>query len=102
MPNRKTADEINAILQSRFKSRVDRIRRAARRKGLIVMKSRARNPRSTEYCGFIIADDDRNLVAGEYPHAFSMSLEDVERYLLEDRAPPGGCPAVKYRLVRLE
>ncbi len=85
-PNKKTADEMNAILRSQYKSRVDRIRRAARRQGLIVMKSRARDPRSIEYAGFIIADEARHLVAGGRPHAFSLSIEEVEQYLLENRA----------------
>ena len=53
-------------------------RRLANTKGLQLMKSRSRNQDAYEYGGFILADIVGNfVVAGAYPLAFSLTLEQV-------------------------
>ena len=57
------------------------LRRAARRLGLSVRKSRIRDPNSPSYGGFILVDKDNCVLAGGYPWLFSLDLEDVAEEL---------------------
>jgi hypothetical protein len=65
------------------KVRENRLRRMAQRQGLSLHKSPRRDPRAYDYGGWYIAKD-RVIVAGGNPHAYAMSLDDVEAYLLDD------------------
>jgi hypothetical protein len=47
-----TADEINDMSDAEYKVLENRLRRAAQRQGLVLQKSRARDPRATNYGTF--------------------------------------------------
>ena len=60
----------------------NRVRRALSRRGLILSKTRRRDPKARDFDGYMIIDADTNsVVAGGTPFAFSMSLFDVEEWL---------------------
>lgn len=63
----------------------DRLRRMARRQGLTLLKSRTRDPRALTYNGFMLADANNYIVAGSHPNGYSMNIDEVERFLLDDR-----------------
>jgi len=68
---------------SEDKIRENRLRRAAERQGLMLKKSRRRDPRAVDYGGYMLVDIATNgVVAGTgalgRPH---WSLDDVETYL---------------------
>jgi hypothetical protein len=59
------------------KVRENRARRAAERQGLLLKKSRRRDPRAIDYGTYMLVDASTNtIVAGE-----RMYLDDVEKYL---------------------
>lgn len=66
------------------KTREQRLRRAAKRQGLELAKSKTRDPRALDYGRWRVLDGQRGeVVAGDDAR---MSIDDVERYLLgEDR-----------------
>jgi hypothetical protein len=67
------------------KVKENRLRRVAQRRGLVLQKSRRRDPRAMDFGGYMLADARRNVVvAGAEPNAFSMSLDDVQRWLDDD------------------
>ena len=67
------------------KVRENRLRRMANRQGLVVHKSRIRDPRAIGYGGYMISDRLTNVVvAGAQPYAFTMSMDEVEGFLLGD------------------
>lgn len=65
--------------------RENRARAAARRQGLSLHKSRARDPRAVGYQGWMISDETNMVVAGELGTPWALSLDQVEAYL--DEAP---------------
>jgi len=70
------------------KARENRVRRALKRDGYLLQKSRKRDPNSLEFGGYMVIDADRNYVVfGSDGWAFSASLEDVEYWagLKEDK-----------------
>jgi hypothetical protein len=74
-------------------AREDRLRRAARRQGLAIQKSRARNPRHV-CCGLwrIIDPSTNTVVIGAGVLDYEMELDDVEAWLNasdEERASSG-------------
>ena len=65
------------------KSREQKLRRAARRKGLIAMKSRKQHVFGFG-AGWMIVDANTNfVVCGGSPIAYSLSLEAAEAYVYE-------------------
>ncbi len=57
-------------------------RRAAKRQGLILSKSRARDPWTTGFGGYRLLDALTHFViAGNNPHAYSLDLAGVKAYL---------------------
>lgn len=67
------------------KVRANRLRRAAARQGLQLIKSRRRDPRALDFGGWMIVEISTNkVVAGATPREYSMSLDDVESYLTRD------------------
>ena len=69
------------------KSRETRLRRAAERQGLVLQKSRRRDPRAIDYGGYKLVDLQTNaVVAGtEGIGRAHWSLDDVEQYLTGER-----------------
>ena len=61
------------------KTREDRVRRVARRQGLVVRKSRRRDPRRADYRRYWLIDAERNLLV--YGDQSGAELEDIEAYL---------------------
>ena len=65
------------------KIRENRLRRAAARQGLVITKSRVRDPRATTYGAWFIADaNTRSLQTSE----LGISLDEVEVFLTGDEA----------------
>jgi hypothetical protein len=64
------------------KVRENRLRRAAVRQGLQLVKSRARDPRALDFGRFMIVDAHTGgVVAGELHSALALDLDQVEAYL---------------------
>jgi hypothetical protein len=62
--------------------RENRLRRMAQRQGLVLQKSRRRDPSAIDYGRWFIVDQDTNaLVAGD---RFGITIDEVERFLTED------------------
>ncbi len=60
----------------------NRIRRAAQRQGLMLQKSRRRDPRAYDYGTYRLIDGRHNaLVAGDQVSSYGMTLADVEETL---------------------
>ncbi len=75
----KNRDEADAARQEA------RLRRLARREGLILEKSRTRNERVWGWQLFRIVDPATNfVVAGSQGNGYSMNLDEVEKYLNEE------------------
>ena len=73
------------------KVRENRARRAARRQGLAVVKSRSRDPRALGYGGYMLVDTSNNsAVAGELNSPRVLTLEQVEAWLQGDTSAKGG------------
>jgi hypothetical protein len=61
------------------KIRENRLRRAAQRQGLMLAKSRRRDPRASDYGTYMLVDAQTNtLTAWGLPPGYGMSLDDVE------------------------
>lgn len=63
-----------------------RVRSKLKRAGYSVRKPRYRNPELRDfYAGYMIIDGHtNNVVAGGHPRAFSLTLEEVEEFQLEN------------------
>ena len=70
-------------LRQARKVRENRLRRAARRQELTLHRSRRRDPRTTDYGVYWLADADGLLVTGT-----RASLDEVEQHLLGYRRTP--------------
>ncbi len=67
---------------SNEKVRENKLRRMAERQGLVLVKSRRRDPRSIDYGKYMIADAFTNtVVAGELNTRRALTLDEVEEYL---------------------
>jgi hypothetical protein len=67
------------------KIRENRLRRAIERQGYRLTKSRRRDPRAYDFGRYMIIEPNRKfVVAGANPNAFSMTLDDVERWVERD------------------
>ena len=69
-----------------YKIRENRVRRAAARQGLRLVKSRRRDPRALDYGGYMLTD----LSTGAVVHSsgyngFGLKLSDIEAYLTADK-----------------
>jgi hypothetical protein len=72
-------------MEQEMKVKENRLRRAAERQGLVLQKSRRRDPRAIDFGGYMLVDVVKNFVVmGGSPNAFSASLDDVEAYLHGD------------------
>lgn len=65
----------------------NKMRRAAERQGFRLEKSRARDPRATDYGTYHLVDNQTNgLAASGLQSGFGLDLHDVAEFLLEDVA----------------
>ena len=68
-------------------ARESRLRRAVRRQGYALRKSRSRTPESCSYGGWAILDPTFNAwVAGMHPMEYTLDLDDVETWLNAESA----------------
>lgn len=68
----------------------NKIRRAAARQGLLLQKSRRRDPRAIDYGGYMLVDMQLNAVVfGAHPNAYSASLEEVAEFLKSPKKRSG-------------
>jgi hypothetical protein len=64
------------------KAREDRARRALRREGYFLRKSRCRTPEVWGYGGYMIVNERNCIVGGGHVgNGYSMDIEDVEGWL---------------------
>ena len=64
------------------KVRENRLRRVAARRGLLLQKSRRRDPQALGYGRFMLVDTFTSKpVLGADPYAYSATLDDVEHHL---------------------
>ena len=63
------------------KVRENRLRRMAKRQGLALVKSRARDTRAMDYQGFMLVNTSNAVVAGELNSPRALSVDEVEAYL---------------------
>lgn len=66
-----------------LKVRENRLRRKLARMGLMLVKSRRRDPDSIDFGGYMICDENNHLVAGGSPVAFSLDLEQAEGWIAD-------------------
>ena len=71
----------------------DRVRRMAARQGLVLNKSRRRDPLAYDYGAFWLLAGSGQIVAGD--ERSGMTLEEAEAWLLHPPAPPKRRPSVK-------
>jgi hypothetical protein len=68
-----------------LQSKENRLRRAARRLGLRLEKSRSRDPHDPTFGGYMLVYIERNAIAygaaGHKEHGYGLTLDDVETYL---------------------
>jgi len=63
------------------KVRENRLRRAAERQGLMLKKSRRRDPRALDYGMYALIDDRNVIVAGATSGRLDFTLDDIQAYL---------------------
>ena len=79
MTHLPTSDEIEALTPQQHKVVENRLRAAAARQGLRLVKSRRRDPRAIDFGTYWLLDVSTNgLVASDQ---FGLGLDDVARYL---------------------
>ena len=65
--------------------RENRLRRRAQRQGLMLQKSRRRNPLALDYGGYWLVDVQHNLVvAGGQGSGYALDLDAVEMFLAQE------------------
>src|SRR4051794_12442550 len=70
-----------------LKVRENRLRRVAQRQGLLLVKSRRRDPQAVDFGTYALLDPDtKALVAGdsEVMNGYGLTLDDVEKILVTD------------------
>ena len=77
-----TEDEINAMTPAQYKTYENRMRRAAHRQGLHLVKSRRRDPRAVDYNTYMLVDIATNgVVSCGLQSSYGLGLDDVDREL---------------------
>jgi hypothetical protein len=80
-----TAEELNEMTDSQYKTTENRLRAAAQRQGLRLEKSRARDPHAIDWCTYRLVDPAMGIVvAGGHPTAYGLGLGDVARSLFHE------------------
>ena len=63
----------------------NRMRRALKRRGMRLVKSKRRDPKAFDFGGYMIINAENNtVVCGTDPMAFSLSLDNVAQYVDEE------------------
>jgi hypothetical protein len=71
-----------------YRSYEARIRRMAARQGLLLARSRLRDPYALGYGTYMLVDQDtRAVVASGLPGGYGLSLDDVDRELRQSSGP---------------
>jgi muconolactone delta-isomerase len=74
--------DVQASMVDEYKERENRLRRMAQRQRLQLVKSRRRDPRASDFRGYmLVAIDNNTAVYGAHPFAFNANLDDIEQYL---------------------
>lgn len=82
-----TGDEVNAMSTQEFKVFENRLRRAAKRQGLELVKSRSRDPRAVDYGGYMLVNAYTNTVeAGELGSPRALDVVQVAECLWGERS----------------
>ncbi|MBN9053121.1 MAG: hypothetical protein J0H80_04940 [Rhizobiales bacterium] len=69
-------------MDQEMKVRENKLRRMAERQGMILQKSRRRDPRAIDFGGYMLVDAKTNaVVMGADPNAYSATIEQVEAWL---------------------
>jgi hypothetical protein len=76
-----SADEIAAMGEQDRKVLENRLRRAAKRQGLRLEKSRFRDPRAVGYGTYQLVDERAAVVQADDERGYGLGLHDVARYL---------------------
>lgn len=66
-------------------NREARLRRLAKRKGLMLQKSRRRDPAASDYGRYFLIHREYNAVWGQQP-SFGLSLDEIEEWLTDKSA----------------
>jgi hypothetical protein len=81
-------EEIDAMTDSEYKVLENRCRRAAQRRGLVLQKSRVRDPQARNYRRYRLTDaTTRRQVTGDPNMDHGLTLAEVARYLLDSARP---------------
>jgi hypothetical protein len=81
MPKHPMSAKPTSSTDADFRRQESRLRRRLRRQGYILCKSRTRNERHISYGGYLITDENRNVVGGCLN--YTMNIDDVERFANE-------------------
>jgi hypothetical protein len=65
------------------KIRENRLRRMAQRQGLMLSKSRRRDPRATDYGTYMLVDSTNGMVAYGLQSGYGLDLDEIEAALAE-------------------
>jgi hypothetical protein len=77
-----SVEELNTMTDLQYKVLENRLRNAAARQGLRLVKSRRRDPRALDYSTYMLVDIDTNaVVAMGLPHGYGLGLDDVAEQL---------------------
>jgi hypothetical protein len=96
-----TPEEIHAMTDQQYKVLENRLRRAAQRQGLRLVKSRRRDPRAYDYGTYCLVEGpppsprggnwrSRTLVAGDQNTGYGMSLAEIAEQLWQCPSPHTG------------
>lgn len=80
-----TSGELDAMSGREYKTYESRLRRAAQRQGLVLCKSRRRDPRAYDYGTYCLVDGrTRYQVVGDRERGYGLSLSEIHAALLDD------------------
>ena len=79
-----TDAEVESMTPRQVKTYESKVRRAAKRQGLVLVKSRRRDPNAWDYGTYGLLDvRTRRLVVGDHDTGFGLSLSEVHVALVE-------------------
>lgn len=75
---------INQMTDEQYAAREGRVRARARRQGLVLRKSRSRDPRAVQHGTYMLLDGSTNaVVASGLANGYGLDLDEVEAALAE-------------------
>jgi hypothetical protein len=82
-----TSERLNAMSEREYRMYEARLRRAAKRQGLVLCKSRRRDSRAHDYGTYCLLDvRTRFQVAGDHEGGYGLSLSEIHAALVEGDA----------------